>query len=148
MPVNTNYRYGDDELRYLWTNSDAAAVMFDAEFTEVCARLRPIAAVGAAVAARRRRGDDPEWATPYEAAATIAPGPVGRTVGPFRRRPVPAVHRRHDRHAEGRDVAAGRAVPDARVRTFGDWAAGPADANGLGGPAWSASTRRCCRHHR
>ena len=27
-PVNTNYRYGGDELVYLWDNADAAAVMF------------------------------------------------------------------------------------------------------------------------
>ena len=41
VPVNTNYRYGDDELTYLWDNCDAAAVVFDAEFTDVCDRLRP-----------------------------------------------------------------------------------------------------------
>jgi acyl-CoA synthetase (AMP-forming)/AMP-acid ligase II len=29
VPVNTNYRYADDELRYLWTNSDAAATIRD-----------------------------------------------------------------------------------------------------------------------
>jgi 3-oxocholest-4-en-26-oate---CoA ligase len=40
VPVNTNYRYGDDELVYLWTNSEAEAVVFDAEFTEICERLR------------------------------------------------------------------------------------------------------------
>src|SRR5699024_6745755 len=27
-PVNTNYRYADDELVYLWDNADAVAVVF------------------------------------------------------------------------------------------------------------------------
>ena len=30
VPVNTNYRYGDEELVYLWTNADAVAVIFHA----------------------------------------------------------------------------------------------------------------------
>ena len=34
VPVNTNYRYADDELVYLWDNADAAAV-------DVPRRLRP-----------------------------------------------------------------------------------------------------------
>ena len=28
VPVNTNYRYTDDELVYLWENADAAVVIF------------------------------------------------------------------------------------------------------------------------
>ena len=28
VPVNTNYRYLDDELVYLWDNADAVAVVF------------------------------------------------------------------------------------------------------------------------
>ena len=28
VPVNTNYRYGDDELAYLWDNADCVAVVF------------------------------------------------------------------------------------------------------------------------
>ena len=34
VPVNTNYRYGNDELVYLWDNADAVAVMFHGAFTE------------------------------------------------------------------------------------------------------------------
>jgi fatty-acyl-CoA synthase len=69
VPVNTNYRYGDDELACLWDRSETAAVVFDAEFTDVCLRLRP-----ALPAVRRwlRVGDEadcPAWATPYEPAA-------------------------------------------------------------------------------
>src|SRR5215218_2295138 len=40
VPVNTNYRYADNELRYQLTNSDAASVVFGAAFTAVGARLR------------------------------------------------------------------------------------------------------------
>ncbi len=34
VPVNTNYRYLDDELAYLWDNADAIAVVFHSDFTE------------------------------------------------------------------------------------------------------------------
>ena len=34
VPVNTNYRYRQDELHYLWDNADAAAVVFHGAFTE------------------------------------------------------------------------------------------------------------------
>src|SRR5262245_8971553 len=34
VPVNTNYRYVDEELLYLWDNADAAAVIFHGAFTE------------------------------------------------------------------------------------------------------------------
>src|SRR3954453_13740353 len=33
VPVNTNYRYTDDELVYLWDNADAVAVVFHGAFT-------------------------------------------------------------------------------------------------------------------
>jgi fatty-acyl-CoA synthase len=74
--VNTNYRYGVDELRYLWTNSDTEAVVFDAEFTELAARLQ---AELPSVRAWLRVGDEaqcPEWAQPYETVATSRPGRV------------------------------------------------------------------------
>ena len=75
-PVNTNYRYGDDELTYLWDNCDAAAVVFDAEFTDVCTRLR---ATLPDIRYWLRIGDEqacPDWAFPYEHAATSHPGRV------------------------------------------------------------------------
>ena len=40
VPVNTNYRYTDDELLYLWDNSDAEAVIFHSSFTERVERIR------------------------------------------------------------------------------------------------------------
>src|SRR3954466_6121750 len=40
VPVNTNYRYNDDELAYLWDNADAVAVVFHGTFTETVDRVR------------------------------------------------------------------------------------------------------------
>ena len=40
VPVNTNYRYTDDELVYLWDNADAVAVVFHGTFAERCAAMR------------------------------------------------------------------------------------------------------------
>jgi acyl-CoA synthetase (AMP-forming)/AMP-acid ligase II len=41
VPVNTNYRYGDDEIVALWENADVRAVVFDASFSSVVERVRP-----------------------------------------------------------------------------------------------------------
>lgn len=40
VPVNTNYRYMDDELVALWLDCEARAVVFHAEFTEIVDRAR------------------------------------------------------------------------------------------------------------
>ena len=40
VPVNTNFRYTAEELVYLWTNCDAAAVVFEDEFVNTCERVR------------------------------------------------------------------------------------------------------------
>jgi 3-oxocholest-4-en-26-oate---CoA ligase len=34
VPVNTNYRYTEDELTYLWQNADVEAVVFHGSFTD------------------------------------------------------------------------------------------------------------------
>jgi fatty-acyl-CoA synthase len=34
VPINTNYRYADDELLYLWENADTVAVVFHGTFVE------------------------------------------------------------------------------------------------------------------
>ena len=76
VPVNTNFRYADDEIIYLWRNSDAVAVVFDAEFTDVCARIRPKLPH---IRVWLRVGDEtecPPWAISYEQAAVSHPGRV------------------------------------------------------------------------
>ena len=40
VPVNTNYRYADDELVYLWDNADAVGVVFHGSFAERVERVR------------------------------------------------------------------------------------------------------------
>ncbi len=34
VPINTNYRYADDELVYLWENADTVAVVFHGTFAD------------------------------------------------------------------------------------------------------------------
>jgi 3-oxocholest-4-en-26-oate---CoA ligase len=135
VPVNTNYRYADVELRYLWTNSDSAAVVFDAEFTEMCARLQPELP---RVKLWLRVGDAgtcPDWAVPYgpaseSAAASVSASASGATGAPWARSgddlyllytggttgmPKGVMWRQDDLF---RMLEAGR----------GDWADGPVDA--------------------
>ena len=40
-PVNVNYRYGPEELEYLFDNSDSEVVVFDAEFADAVRVLKP-----------------------------------------------------------------------------------------------------------
>ena len=120
--VNTNYRYTDDELVYLWDNADVVAVVFHGTFAEQCdGGPRP-------AAARSRRGSGsttasgpcPTGRSPYEdAAAAPATGARRRAVGSLGRPPAAALHRRHHRHAEGRDVAPGRPVRRPRLQPAG-----------------------------
>ena len=132
VPVNTNYRYADDELVYLWDNADAVAVVFHGTFAEHIERVRDRAPAGPHLAVGRRRHRAlPDWASPYEDAAASRHGRVAGAVGPRRRRPLPALHRRHDRHAEGRDVAPGRPRPAASAPSAADRrsGAGPVDCD-------------------
>jgi acyl-CoA synthetase (AMP-forming)/AMP-acid ligase II len=74
VPVNTNYRYGEDELSYLWTNADAIAVLFHASLTDRVERVRSRVP---GVRTWLHVADDsgvacPDWATPYEDAAASA----------------------------------------------------------------------------
>lgn len=70
VPVNTNYRYVEDELAYLWDNADVAAVVFDSDFTDRVAVVRArVPGVRLWVCV----GDCcPAWAVPYEEAAQAA----------------------------------------------------------------------------
>jgi acyl-CoA synthetase (AMP-forming)/AMP-acid ligase II len=80
VPINTNYRYGVEEIAYLWDNADIVAVVFGGTFAETCEDMR-----------RRRPeirvwlwvddggGRCPEWAVAYEEAAASA---TTRTMAP------------------------------------------------------------------
>jgi 3-oxocholest-4-en-26-oate---CoA ligase len=88
VPVNTNYRYGDEELVYLWDNADAVAVMFHGAFTDRIETVR-----GRAPQVRQwlwvddGSGPCPRWAQPYEDAAKAGPSGSGNghTVPPWGR---------------------------------------------------------------
>jgi acyl-CoA synthetase (AMP-forming)/AMP-acid ligase II len=79
VPVNTNYRYADDELVYLWDNADAVAVVFHAGFTERVERVRPrVPSVRTWLWVDDGSGQPcPGWGVPYEDAAASAAGRVG-----------------------------------------------------------------------
>ncbi|MFN3524116.1 MAG: AMP-binding protein [Phenylobacterium sp.] len=66
-PVNTNYRYGPEELFYLFDNADAEAVVFHASFAETLAPIRPrLSRVKAWVAVAEPGCAAPDWALDYE----------------------------------------------------------------------------------
>ena len=130
VPVNTNYRYADDELVYLWDNADAVAVVFHGTFAERIERHpRPGPERAPLAVGRRRHGACPSWAVPYENAAgtTATPAAPDRCapVGPEPRRPLHALHRRHDRDAQGRHVAPGRPLRPAQRRRLPPVPRGP-----------------------
>jgi acyl-CoA synthetase (AMP-forming)/AMP-acid ligase II len=70
-PINTNFRYADDELVYLWDNADCVAVVFHAQFGGTIERIRDrVPRVVSWLWVADESGDPcPEWATPYDAAA-------------------------------------------------------------------------------
>jgi 3-oxocholest-4-en-26-oate---CoA ligase len=81
--VNTNYRYANDELVYLWTNADAVAVIFHGAFVEHCEAVRDrVPGIRLWIWVDDGSGPCPEWAIPYEQAAAAA---AGRTIAPWGR---------------------------------------------------------------
>jgi acyl-CoA synthetase (AMP-forming)/AMP-acid ligase II len=85
VPVNTNYRYADDELVYLWDNSDAVAVVFHGAFAGRVARVRPrLPKVRAWLWVDDGTTQCPPWAARYEDAAKSA---ADRVRAPWGRSP-------------------------------------------------------------
>jgi acyl-CoA synthetase (AMP-forming)/AMP-acid ligase II len=67
VPVNTNYRYVADELRYLWIDAGVEAVVFHGTFVETVASLRAdLPSVRSWIWVDDSSGPCPEWAVPYE----------------------------------------------------------------------------------
>jgi fatty-acyl-CoA synthase len=66
-PVNTNYRYGPEEITYLFDNADAEAVVFHAGFTPLLEKVRgDLPKVKRWYAVTDGDLPIPEWAVPYE----------------------------------------------------------------------------------
>ena len=82
-PVNTNYRYGPDEIVYLFDNADTEAVVFHGVFSDLIDSVR-----GRLPKVRRwyhvadGTGTTPDWAVDYE--SVVSPG-ADRTIGPWGR---------------------------------------------------------------
>jgi fatty-acyl-CoA synthase len=82
-PVNTNYRYAEEELLYLWDNADAVAVVFHGTFSERIEILRnKLPKVKGWLWVDDGSGPCPSWATPYEDAAKSS---TERVVAPWGR---------------------------------------------------------------
>ena len=80
VPINTNYRYADDELVYLWENADTVAVVFHGVFVERIEGIRDrVPGVRSWLWVDDGTATCPPWATPYEEAAetTGILGPTG-----------------------------------------------------------------------
>ena len=99
VPINVNYRYVADELRYLCDDADLVALFHDADTTDA-RRRGPVSRAAAHRDRRLRR---------VRAARAVGLGRA-RPRPALPRRPLRALHRRHDRPAEGRRVAPGRHV--------------------------------------
>src|SRR5579863_589750 len=83
VPVNTNYRYGEDELVYLFDNADAEAVVFHTAFAEAAAKARArLPKVKRWIAVGPPGHARPDWADDY---ATIAGQREGRVIAPWGR---------------------------------------------------------------
>jgi fatty-acyl-CoA synthase len=92
VPINTNYRYADDELVYLWQNADTVAVIFHGTFVERIERIRTrVPEIRSWLWVDDGTAPCPGWAVPYEdAASTTGPpasGPPDRVRAPWSRSP-------------------------------------------------------------
>jgi len=66
-PVNTNYRYGAEEITYLFDNADAEAVVFHAGFADLVDEVRSrLPKVRRWYVVADASGAQPDWAVPYE----------------------------------------------------------------------------------
>ena len=107
VPINVNYRYVEDELRYLLDDADAAAIVFHREFAPTARRgpRRTAAARTLLVGRRRHRSDAPRSPGASTTRPRCAASPARDFEPALGRRPVHPLHGRHHRHAQGRDVA-------------------------------------------
>ena len=76
VPVNTNYRYADDELVYLWENAEAVAVIFHGVFTDRIEGIRQrLPRIRSWLWVDDGTAACPPWAVPYrEVTETVGDG--------------------------------------------------------------------------
>ncbi|MCY3963450.1 MAG: AMP-binding protein [Acidobacteria bacterium] len=86
VPVNTNYRYVEGELLYLWDNADVVAVVFHSCFaSRIEALMAKVPQIHTWLWVDDGSGPCPDWAIPYEQAASAAPGESLSFEAPWRR---------------------------------------------------------------
>jgi len=82
-PVNTNYRYGADEITYLFDNADAEAVVFHTSFVPLLEQVRPaLPKVRTWLAVPDEGHPVPDWAVEYE---SVVGAGADRVVAPWGR---------------------------------------------------------------
>ncbi len=85
-PINTNYRYADEELTYLWENADVVAVVFHGTFVERIEGIRVhVPQIRWWLWVDDGTAPCPVWAVPYESVA--AGSHSTRVVAPWGRSP-------------------------------------------------------------
>lgn len=68
VPVNTNYRYGNDEVHHVWSNADVEAVVFDSAFTPVVEALRSrLPGIVSWICVDSGSGERPDWVSSHAA---------------------------------------------------------------------------------
>ena len=83
VPFNTNYRYGGDELTYLFDNADAEAVVFHSAFAETADKVRGrLPKVKTWIAVAEPGFPIPDWAVAYD---DIVAQPSPRVEAPWGR---------------------------------------------------------------
>ncbi len=76
-PVNTNYRYVEDELVYLWDDADAEAVVVAGSFVERAGAVRArVPGVKLWIWVDDGTAACPDWATPYEDLIAVDQSPA------------------------------------------------------------------------
>ena len=84
VPVNTNFRYGPEEIRYLFDNSDAEAVVFHATYAGLLEEVRDRLPKVRRWYVVSDGAPEPAWATPYE---VLVSGGADRVEAPWGRSP-------------------------------------------------------------
>ncbi len=109
VPINVNYRYVIEELRYLFDNADLVALFFESEFgPHVGAVLSGVPKLQHLVRLDDGTGTESSRQSTRSSTNTALVGrrpDARRAAPPLPRRPLRPVHGRDHRDAEGRHVA-------------------------------------------
>ena len=105
--VNVNFRYVEGELKYLFDNSDMVALVHERRYADRVANVLPeTPKVKTILVVEDGTEEDYQRYGGVEFYSALAQGSPGARLRPAQRgRHLPALHRRHHRLPQGRDVA-------------------------------------------